>query len=357
MRIRTRHVLGLLAGVLVVSGCAAPDPAPTPDPTETPAARSIPEPRLPLTCDELVSPATVAGFAGADVPVLREAVDVPQTWLDVVGRQFGAVSCVWAADRDQTSLSVLIAPDSADYFIGGGVGMAPGYYERYDVVGDRSVHSCPYGQCTFEIVVDGHLITGHAMRPDIMDEIVLEPMILSVLEEMVESVAAASAERRPAWTSPPDVLPTWGFGCENEAAIAELAALNGVSDPFTTGTDWESGSFTAMVRSVAPTWCTVVSESSPASFSLSLVEGGGWVFDVWSTDPPAQWDGGIYRALEVDGVGLVYLGDEGVDPVAFDAYFELDGSLVSFGREAATEEEFLSLLPGVADILLAAADR
>jgi len=351
MRTRTLSCFaGVVALAVTLSGCGPATPTPTLSPTATSAAVEAPLPRLPITCDELVPPATVAGLAGESVPLLWDETDSPDSWVEVGQRQAGMLTCGWGADRDRVALSVDVMPDAGRFFTGYIDSVFPSYYERY-AVGDRSVHRCAYGQCSFAILVGEYLIGGFANRDDLMDELDLEPLMLTVLEALADSVGEAIPDERPAWAAPESALPGWGWGCGDEAPIAELGAIVGLPDPYLTGTDWEDPTFSAMLDAVAPSWCTLTSESAPGRYTgLILIEGGGWVADEWQVDPPTQWYGPPYEAIALDGLGSAYLGEEGG---YYNIQFALEGSFVSFGASAASRDEFLGWSAQVAELLAA----
>lgn len=75
-----------------------------------------------------------------------------------------------------------------------------------------------------------------------------------------------------------------------------------------------------------------------------VLEAGGWVGDEWSTQPPTQWDSGFYEPMEVEGIGVVYLGDEGTQ---WDAYLPFEGSLVWVWTEGDTRDGFLAKIAAV----------
>jgi hypothetical protein len=350
MRTSTIPCLAAVVTLAVtLSGCGSATPTPSVSSTATAAAVEPPLPRLPISCDELAAPATVAGLAGESVPLLWGETDSPDSWLEVAQRQAGMLTCGWGADRDSLTLSVDVMPDAGRFFTGYIDSVFPSYYERYDAVGDRSVHRCAYGQCSFSILVGDYLIGGYANRPDLMDELDLEPLILPVLEDVAVSVAEAIPDERPAWTAPESALPGWGWGCQGEAPIAELGAIVGLPDPYPTGSDWEDPAFSAMLAAVAPSWCTLASEDAPARYvDLVLIEGGGWVGEAWQIDPPTQWYGPPYEAMALEGLGVAYLGEEGG---YYSILFALEGSFVSFGASAASRDEFLGWSQQVAELV------
>ncbi|GHF15584.1 hypothetical protein [Pseudolysinimonas yzui] len=354
MRTRTlSYLAGVVALTVTISGCGPATPTPTVSPTATSVAVEAPLPRLPITCDDLVAPATVAGLAGESAPLLWSENDSPDSWVEVAQRQAGMLTCGWGADRERVALSVGVMPDAGRFFTGYIDSVFPSYYERYDAVGDRSVHRCAYGQCSFSILVGDYLIGGYANRPDLMDELDLEPLMLPVLEDVAGSVAEAIPHERPAWAAPESALPGWGWACGDEAPIAELGAIAGLPDPNPTGTDWEDPTFSAMVDAVAPSWCTLTSAGAPERYlSLVVVEGGGWVTEEWQIDPPTQWYETPREAIALEGLGTAYLGEDGG---YYDILFALEGSFVSFGAGAASRDEFLDWSTQVAQLLAARA--
>src|SRR5215207_8017395 len=143
---RTRVALtlsSLVVAALAVSGCGAPTPtpAPTTTSTETPSSLEAPLSRLPLGCDELLNPSTVDGFVGEPVSLLADGTSA-NSWWDVVWRHAGGIRCEWGRDRDNLALSVSVVPNARSAFEENLNWTWPSYYERYDAVGDRSVHSC-----------------------------------------------------------------------------------------------------------------------------------------------------------------------------------------------------------------------
>jgi hypothetical protein len=346
---RTPLVLSSIVAItLAVSGCGVATPAPSASPTEMPTTVEPPLPQLPITCGDLVTPATVAGLAGKAVPLIADQGDTPDSWWEVVERQSGMLTCGWGEGRDFVTLSVNVVPDATSFFTGYVASILPSYYERYDAVGDRSVHRCAYGACSFNILVGDYLIGGYALRPELMDELDLEPLMLPVLQELADSVAAAIPEERAVWVAPESALAGWGWGCD-EAPIADLGAIVGLTDAYETGTDWEDPTFSAMLDAVAPSWCTLASEGSPDRYlHLVVVKGGGWVADEWQAEPPTQWYGQPTEPISLDGIGAAYLEE---DTGQYNILFTLKGSFVSFGSDATSREEFLDWTVQVAELL------
>lgn len=339
----------IVAITLVISGCGSATPVPSAAPTETSVTIEPPLPRLPITCLDLVAPATVAGWAGEAVPLIADQGDTPDSWSEVVERQSGMQTCGWGEGRESVSLSANVVPDAASFFSGYVDSVFPSYYEHYDAVGDHSVHRCAYGACSFNILVGDYLIGGYALRPDLMDELDLEPLILPVLHELADSVARAIPDERPAWVAPESALAGWGWGCGDEAPIAELGAIVGLTDAYATGTDWEDPTFSAMLEAVAPSWCTLASEGSPGRYlHVVVAKGGGWVANQWQDEPPTQWYGQPTEPISLDGIGTAYLEE---DTGQYNIQFTLTGSYVSFGSDATSREEFLSWAVQVADLL------
>ena len=353
MRIR---LAVLVVGIVVLAGCGVPTPVPTGSPSPSgpaPLTVEAPELRLPLTCDEIVAPATMSAFAGVEVPILQETDRVPGGWYEVMARQVGAVNCAWGPTRDGQVLSVAIVPDGADDFADHLGSIYPTAYERFDAVGDRSVHSCAYGQCSFDILIGDFWVDGFANRPDLTDELDLEPVFLPVLAEIAASVEAAIPQGRPAWSAPDGVLPGWGLFCPDDGVIAEIGEALGRPGLVPTGTDWEGTAITAL-RLGQPSWCTLYDGADPDWFTtVVVIEGGAWAADLWSTSPPELWGGGTVVPVEVDAVGTVFLLPG--SPGHYDAMFALDGSLVSFGVTAGSEEEFVAAVADVVELLRARA--
>jgi hypothetical protein len=340
---------GLVGAVLGFAACAPPTPVPTaPSPTGGPVAIEAPLPRLSLTCEDLLTADAVAAFANAAVPLKDDGTGTPDSWWDVVYRQSGTLSCAWGVDRDQMTLSLFVVPDSAQYFYSNLDSGFSTYYERYNEVGDRSVHSCAYGQCSFSIVVGDYLIGGYANRPDLMDELDLLPLIVPVLTEVVAVVEDAIPAERGAWVAPDGVLRGWGWGCGEGAPVAELARIFGMTDVYATGTDW-GGLTAAIFAQVDPSWCTLASEQGGNRFpEVVIVEGGAWAATEWEAEPPTSWDGTTWESIELEGVGTAYLFEVGG---RYDLVFAHRGSVVSVSVEAPTRGEFLGWASEVAELL------
>jgi hypothetical protein len=350
MRIRNSLLAFAIAGaVLGLAACAAPTPVPTATPTtEVPSVIEAPLPRLPLTCDDLLSPESVAAFANAEVPLADDGTGTPRSWWDVVYRQSGTLACVWGVDREHVALSVFVVPDSEQYFHSNVDSGFATYYERYNEVGDRSVHSCAYGQCSFSVVVGDYLIGGYANRSDLMDELDLLPLIVPVLTEVVAEVEAAIPAERDAWGAPDGVLRGWGWGCDEDAPVTELADIFGMTDVYATGTDWD-GVTAAIFAQVEPSWCTLSSEQGGSGFpEVVIIEGGAWVASGWEAEPPTSWGGTPWAPIELEGVGAAYMFEVGG---RYDLVFAHLGSVVSVSVEASTREEFLGWAAEVAELV------
>lgn len=345
MRNRTSLALALFVVAVALTGCTTPAPSGTPTPT-APDSIEPPLPALPVDCGELVSPSTLAAFAGAEIPVRRDALDTPNSWYDVAKRQRQILTCEWASDRDLAPLSLLAIPDAAAEFAAYRASLVPNAYDHFDAAGDESVHQCAYGQCWFDLLVGEFWIGGFANNLPMMDETDLEPLFRPILAEIAAAAEGALAETRGAWQAPSDVLVGWGPGCGDGAPITELAAALGVPGAVSRAAlESDPGIWRLVHERSAVSTCMLVDPATEAPVGgAGVLEAGGWVADEWSTQPPAQWDSGFYEPVEVDGVGVVYLGDEGSQ---WDAYIPIDGSLVWVWAEGDTRDGFLAKIAAV----------
>jgi hypothetical protein len=343
MRIRVAF-LALLV-VATGTGCGV-EPTPTPTPTTTatsPAALEPPLPALPLACGDLVSPSTLAAFAGAEVPVRLDALDTPNSWYDVAKRQRQILTCEWASDRDLAPLSLLAIPDAAAEFAEYRASLVPNAYDHFDAAGDESVHQCAYGQCRFDLLVGEFWISGFGNNLPMMDEADLEPLFVPILSEIAAAAEAALADTRDAWEPPAGVLAGWGPDCSGEAPIAELAAALGFpgGEP-RRELEREPGAWGLVSQRIAVSQCVFVDPATGSPVGgVGVLEAGGWVADEWSIQPPAQWDSGYYEPVDVDGIGVVYIGDDGT---TWDAYILVDRSLVWVWIYGDTRDGFLEKL-------------
>ncbi|GHF15571.1 hypothetical protein [Pseudolysinimonas yzui] len=347
---RLRVALVLLV-VVSLAGCGvAPLPAPSPTPTAGSSVVEPPLPALPLACGDIVTSSTLAAFAGEVVPVHRDAGSTPDSWYEVAKRQHQILTCVWSADRDLAPLTVIAIPNAATDFAAYRAGLVPNHYDRLDVVGDQSVHQCGYGQCRFEVLIGDFWVSGFANRPTMMDDADLEPLFLPVLTEIAAAIEAGLSERREPWEVPAGVLTGWGAGCDDTAPVADLAAALGVSNPVVASPlESDGGAWGLVTSRIAVPHCTLLNPGTSTYLGEAVVvEGGAWVTAEWAIQPPAQWDSGFYEPVEVDGVGVVYLGDEGS---RWDAYVPIEGSLAWFSVEGGTREAFLAALAAAATVV------
>lgn len=347
MRILAPVAAVVLVGVL--SACSAPAPAPTFSGEGAPGTIDVPLPRLAVGCDDLFAPDTVPEFAGSPVTVVSGDEGSPDSWWDVVSRQSGTLTCTWSIDPDRVTLFATVVPDSAEYFVSDLDSPMSNYYERYNEVGDRSVHACAYGQCTFSILVEDYLIEGYANRPDLMDELDLLPLIEPVLDELVDSVRRAIPDERAPWVVPDRVLAGWGSGCAEDAPVAELGEVFGMTDAYATGTDWGI-SLSAMLGQVGPSWCTLGSGQATTQLypEVVVVPGGAWADGLWKEEPPTAWYGTTFEPAEIEGFDTAYVVS---DDERYTLLATLGGSVVSLNTSASSEQEFLGWAAGIATLL------
>lgn len=349
MRISAPFAAVILVGAL--AACSAPAPAPTTTSDGATSTTAAPQPRLGVDCDELFAPDTVAEFVEAPVTVTSGSDGSPDSWWDVVSRQSGALTCTWSIDADHVALFTTVTPDSAEYFVTDLDSPMANYYERYDEVGDRSVHACAYGQCTFSILVGDHLIEGYANRPELMDELDLLPLIVPVLEELASSVRAAIPGEGDPWTAPDGVLDGWGSGCGDDAPLDELGDLFALPDAYATGTDWGI-SLSAVLGQVGPSWCTLASEAASVQSypEVVVVAGGGWAAELWKEQPPVAWYGTTFAATPIEGFDDAYVVSDGE---RYTLLATIGGSVVSLNSAASSEDEFLGWATGLAEVVRA----
>lgn len=349
MRILTTLAAVALVGVL--AACGAPTPAPTSSFNGTAPTVEGPLARLTVGCDDIFAPDTVSDFVEAPVTVASGDEGSPNSWWDVVSRQSGTLTCTWSIDAERVALFATVVPDSLEYFVSDLDSPMANYYERYDEVGDRSVHACAYGQCTFSILVEDYLIEGYANRPELMDELDLLPLIVPVLDELAESVRQAIPQSREAWAAPDGVLAGWGTGCGDGAPIAQLGDIFGLSDAYATGTDWGI-SLSAMLAQVGPSWCTLASEQQSAQFypEIVVVAGGGWAAELWEQEPPTAWYGTAFEPADIEGYDAAYVV---ADDERHTLLATLGGSVVSLNTAASSDEQFLDWAVRLAEVLRA----
>lgn len=330
---------------------AAPSPQ-IPSPSPTAAALEVAVPVFDIACDAAAPAGTLAGFLGSEPGLNWDGSGDPQSLDQAAHQQAGALTCQWNYSVDAGPyIGFTALPNAASEF-GVWVGEAtlvPNAYQHVDEFGDRSLHSCGYGYCAADVLVDDVWINVSGADYAAMDELDIEPQFIAVVDAVVASIERASDERRPSWTLPAGVL---GGDGGLELPGDELGAAVGLSGGYCGGGgDWGGVLALAYYRT-SPVSCSVVSDvdQQVPGVYVEILPGGAWTVQEWMSRPPAHQYGGDYALVEDAELGPVFIVQTGWPSAA--ALFALDGSLVRVERDGASAD-LLPLLPAIVATLTA----
>jgi len=350
--------IGIPAVALVIvalAGCgSSPDAMPAPSasgspsalPVELVAARSV----LDLPCENAVPTTALVALLGDRVgPVWDLDAATVLAWHEIEERQVGAQRCRWG-DGDTVAAGFGVLPNArAGFEEFHGRFDVNEQYIRVDALGDDSKHQCSYGYCYADIRIGDQWLAVHAYRPDLMDELAIEPLFLDFARSAVDSVrAAVDRPAREPWRVPEGAFHAQPGWCSDEllASLGEALDIPGLFHP---GTDGFSGYFFATRARSGSTECALGADARPGWGDFAVVPGGLWAVPGLLESSHRRY--GEYRAVAADvegGQALIASNDLGSAAIV-----PLDGSLILIGYDTFTSEEFVGVLPAVVEAVRA----
>jgi len=320
-RIRAAAIVGAMAVVALLGGCAAPSPgasttatmSPAPTSTPTPTVASAPTVRVPLTCDQLVPPAVVG--AAFRMPVHAVAADSVRNPAAFADARAGALRCIWAEGDPSQSINgkqlygwVTVIPDvTREHF--------EEFRSGIDVGGmDEPLGTEPdtYSMCSktsFQVCGFFTLTDGYAVQAGVWD------YGAATYESQSAWVNTVSAAALPAVRALPGPAPLWqpagstlrgAHDCDQLIGGASLNAILG-HEVVTIRSDGGEYALSTMSvnQQVGSYACTWSDQGSPAvTVSAAVLPGGASYADAARpTDAvavPALGDSAYRTGTELD---------------------------------------------------------
>lgn len=350
MRIRKLAIVGLLGVAVLLAGCVptAPTPTPTGSASAPPAELVVPRAVLDLPCAGAVPDEVLADLLAGPTELMSDldADGGVYPW-EIEYRQVGVQSCRWG-EPESNSAALSVLPDAAAAFDElSGLYDVDQQYIRVDELGDRSKHQCGYGYCNADILVGEFWLTASAYRPDLLDELDIEPLFLAFARRTVDAVRAAAArEQRDAWILPADAFrpnPGW---C-SDALLADLGGVLGIPSLYGPGTDGYGGLQYAIWERSGIVQCNLTAANGEREGygGLEIQPGAAWAIpEIAGSESPSY---GTYEAVDARGDVLVAADANGTAVVA-----EVDGSLLFLSYAGFGRDELLGVLPSVIDVVL-----
>jgi hypothetical protein len=221
-------------------------------------------------------------------------------------------------------------------------------YIRHDQFGDDSRHFCAYGWCRADVLVGELWVGVHAGRPDLTDELDLEPLFLPLAADVIASVrAAADAGLRERWDVPDGVFHAPPGFCTDEIVVGLSEALGRTL--YATGSDgW--GGFTAELWARSEFFmCTLTSEDASATFvHLEVIPGALWALEGFAGVESSRYGNYEYVDVDIDGGQALIAADSS----GATAIVPVDGSLLSVSYDGLSQQELAALLPAIVSVML-----
>jgi len=243
-------VRGALVGVLVLvlAGCAAPTAAyphtsaPTATSTPTRPVASEAGSRVPISCADLVDPATVSAIAGPTAKVDQDERTAPTDIPSIAELQFGAQSCVWdgLGATSGSYLQVDVAPDSKVAFQGRfaaimadqTAGTHPTATEN--VAGDQSGYWCADNLdalgadsnlpiCEADMLVGNYWVSLTVNTVAGLTRLQLTSGLASAMTEIARKLMAAG-DAAAQWTPPATTPPAF---CQDTNSTSQVRSITG----------------------------------------------------------------------------------------------------------------------------------
>jgi hypothetical protein len=342
------------AGVValtLLAGCGAPMPAPSPTATASPTSEVaplvVPRPALDLACAEAVRPDSLGDLFADQSPVTGDnGLSAVSSFYEVYELQESVLSCDWEAGDFYAGFSVM--PDASaayadrvtDYGIPGDD------YIRHDQFGDDSRHFCAYGYCRADVLVGELWVGVSAGRPDLTDELDLEPLFLPLTADVIASVrTAADAGLRERWDVPNGAYRAPPGFCDDEM-VDRLGDALGLP-LYATGTDgWGGFTHELWVRS-GLFQCGMTWLDAPGTYiHLEVIPGALWALESFAgIESPRH---GQYEYVDIDGdQALIAANSRGADAIV-----PVDGSLLNVSYDGLSQTELAALLPTIVGVML-----
>lgn len=313
-------VVALVVALVLWAPWAASDPEPTATPTATPTETETPEPeprdvpqsRVRVTCDELVSPDAAAAVLGA--PVAANGTTPVDSGEDAVYRQAGMQSCVWETGELYLSVELMIGPNYWSY--------DESELQQFEVDGYPAWESCwewdGAAGCNLYLRIGEAFVATNLYVPASIQP---QAPLRGLAPGVAQAVAAAPVE--DAWTPPATSLDANSVHDLDARVIGDAFGIPGLG--------WWGGEFGGLLGSAM----AAVQGAGPRMgvhdgdgfMQLALLPGGAWAID-------ELMESG-YTSTEVDGVDAAVVkpfsahGRGGIpDSNGTTVCVDLDGSLV-----------------------------
>ncbi len=273
---------------------------------------------------------------------------------DVELREAGAVECVWGGEARigtfyEVGLAFVAFPDAEPDYVAHVLPVIDTQYTIVDTLGDGSRYSCAYGQCSFDLLVDGVWVGGFLTAPGFLDDAALEGMLEPILGDVVVALRAVAADVGRPWTVPDDVVTSWG-DCDDESLIVDgLREVFDKPDLYPTGE--ESTPIESAVQArVESSLCTLWADDLTLVIEARLVPGGSWALAEMIAARPEDPYLGAYAPVAFEDAGTSLIACS--DGVGCSGLFAIGGSLVEVRSLPADRDAFIEQLGSLPQVIV-----
>jgi hypothetical protein len=316
---------------------------------------------LPLTCDQLLSAATVTGLFATPVSLRQDQDASPGSFIEVAARQAGGLHCVWGGGTgtdngyDSTVVLSVIPNGVADYGANSWT-TVDGPDVVVDTAGDHSRYSCdaPNAQflCKAELLVGQYWVSmRYANGADPAPSAGTPAALLQgVLERLTTAIRSASSPRA-AFHAPANAWSGSGF-CAADG-LGRVRAAFGAPALASRALQFE-GPYDAQLIAVGRSpltqcgWGIPNGEgSSVTGVDVEVIPGAAWALREQLAKPPSDYYYGTQQPTTIARATAATIACNSID---CEAFLSVDSSWVDISVEgggtnpAATTTQIAALL-------------